>query len=36
LVIVVDINVRIAINAKGGDCWIMLSLMLMVSLIDVK
>jgi hypothetical protein len=23
----VDINVGIAINAKGGDCWIMLSLM---------
>jgi hypothetical protein len=24
----VDINVGISINAKGGDCWIMLSLML--------
>jgi hypothetical protein len=23
----VDINVGIANNAKGGDCWIMLSLM---------
>jgi hypothetical protein len=23
----VDINVGISINAKGGDCWIMLSLM---------
>jgi hypothetical protein len=23
----VDINVGIAINAKGGDCWIKLSLM---------
>jgi hypothetical protein len=23
----VDINVGIAINAKGKDCWIMLSLM---------
>jgi hypothetical protein len=23
----VDINVGIAINAKGGDCWIMLSFM---------
>jgi hypothetical protein len=23
----VDINVGIAINVKGGDCWIMLSLM---------
>jgi hypothetical protein len=23
----VDINVGIAINTKGGDCWIMLSLM---------
>jgi hypothetical protein len=22
----VDINVGISINAKGGDCWIMLSL----------
>jgi hypothetical protein len=26
----VDINIGIAINAKGGDCWIMLSLMPMV------
>jgi hypothetical protein len=26
----VDINVGIAINAKGGYCWIMLSLMPMV------
>jgi hypothetical protein len=26
----VDINVGIAINAKGGDCWIMFSLMQMV------
>ena len=32
LVIGVDINVGIAINAKGGDCWIMLSLMPMVCL----
>jgi hypothetical protein len=23
----VDINVGISINAKGGDCWIMFSLM---------
>jgi len=30
LVIGIDINVSIAINAKGGDCWIMLSLMPMV------
>ena len=30
LVIGVDINVSISINAKGGDCWIMLSLMPMV------
>ena len=28
--------VGIAINAKGGDCWIMFSLMPMVWLIDVK
>ena len=35
MVIGVDINVGIAINAKGGDCWIMLSLMPMVWLIDV-
>jgi hypothetical protein len=27
LMISIDINVGIAINAKGGDCWIMLSLM---------
>jgi hypothetical protein len=33
LVIGVDINVSIAINAKGGDCWIMLSLMPMVLLL---
>jgi hypothetical protein len=26
-IIGVDINVGIAINAKGGDCWIMLSSM---------
>jgi hypothetical protein len=32
----VDINVGIAINSKGGDCWIMLSLMPKVCLIDVK
>jgi hypothetical protein len=35
LVIGVEINVGIAINAKGGDCWIMFSLMPMVLLIDV-
>ena len=27
LMIGVDINVGIAINYEGGDCWIMLSLM---------
>jgi hypothetical protein len=32
----VDINVGIAINVKGGDCWIMLSLMPKDLLIDVK
>jgi hypothetical protein len=26
-IIGVDINVGISTNAKGGDCWIMLSLM---------
>jgi hypothetical protein len=36
----VDINVGIAINAKGGYCWIMLSLMskeqcLVIVIVDV-
>jgi hypothetical protein len=34
----IDINIGISINAKGGDCWIMLSLMSndLFQMINVK